>query len=747
MSAGGFDLGDIGDFAGDLLDTAIDVGSDLLDSGLEVLDAAGDWTGGFGDISSLGDLAGGAWETVSNFAGNADFFNANSFGSILNSGIQTVSDFAGSIVPSGGFSGITNSIAGAVSSVTAGLPSISSFVSGPSFSLPGLVNSTVASIAGPIAGFAVPSFSLPGLVNSTVASIAQPITGAISGAIRSVASPISSTIAGITQPVSGIFGSLTGPASTGFGIGTGYGVSTPGFGGSLTGLGFGNTTGYTTGTPSIFGGITNAIAGPVNALLSGISSPAQAQSLPVRGPNNASIDNDPFWANIPTIEITGVGVNLGNVITTDPNRQGAELGFDLEPSQSSARVVGYEAQFDELTQTYSVVETGTGQTIAAGLTEQEATLFAQEQTFADAGENFETEQNNEIENRSPQAVGYEAVLDPLTGKYNVVDVNSGQVIAGGLTEQEAILFAEDQSVIDGGSTPDDESGGPVLLNQDGVNDTAGQDQGLIQQARQQQTVSQQRTNKAQSGDWRVRLRLAPRSTYLYNAPDCGPVLWPLRITDGVIFPYTPKIDTAYKADYEAYPLTHSNYKGYFYKSSYVDGVNIVATFTAQDTAEANYLLAVIHFFRSATKMFYGQDAQRGAPPPLVYLSGLGDFQFKEHPCVISQFNYNLPSDVDYIRAQSANVNGTNLLQKRDRQTIAGNPLSYALQRLATVGLSKGAQDPRPAAPILGINDPTYVPTKMDIQLTLLPMQSRQQVSKQFSLQNFANGNLLKGGFW
>jgi hypothetical protein len=29
----------------------------------------------------------------------------------------------------------------------------------------------------------------------------------------------------------------------------------------------------------------------------------------------------------------------------------------------------------------------------------------------------------------------------------------------------------------------------------------------------------------------------------------------------------------------------------------------------------------------------------------------------------------------------------------------------------------------------------------------LPVQSRQQVSNQFSVKDFANGNLLKGGFW
>jgi hypothetical protein len=66
----------------------------------------------------------------------------------------------------------------------------------------------------------------------------------------------------------------------------------------------------------------------------------------------------------------------------------------------------------------------------------------------------------------------------------------------------------------------------------------------------------------------------------------------------------------YKANYQPYDLTHSNYRGYFYKNSAIDAINLRGTFTAQDTTEANYLLAVIHFFRSVTKMFYGQDAER-----------------------------------------------------------------------------------------------------------------------------------------
>lgn len=264
-------------------------------------------------------------------------------------------------------------------------------------------------------------------------------------------------------------------------------------------------------------------------------------------------------------------------------------------------------------------------------------------------------------------------------------------------------------------------------------------------ARQQQAISAQR-RQINNGDWRVRLRLAPQSKYLYNAPNPG-ILAPLQVTDGVIFPYTPSITTAYKANYSDYVLTHSNYKGYFYQGSHVDAITLNATFTAQNTADANYLLAVITFFKSVTKMFYGQDAERGAPPPLTYLSGLGEYQFNEHPCLVSQFNLNLPAEVDYIRAGSPNQLATNLVNQRPRQEVTTNSLFGGLNRLAAALLTKGAIPNPEAPPSLGLNRPTYVPTKIEIQLTLLPIQSRQQVSKQFSVKEFANGNLIKGGFW
>ena len=247
-------------------------------------------------------------------------------------------------------------------------------------------------------------------------------------------------------------------------------------------------------------------------------------------------------------------------------------------------------------------------------------------------------------------------------------------------------------------------------------------------------------------DWRVMLRLAPSADYLYKAADPG-LLAPLAVTNGVVFPYTPAIITAYKANYSSYDLTHSNYRGYFYQNSYTDAVTLTATFTAQSTSDAAYVLAVIHFFRSVTKMFYGQDAKRGSPPPLVFLSGLGDYQFNNHPCLVSNFNYSLPADVDYISSGSPNNLGLNLQPLQNLFSTTLNTITPTVQRLASAFLPPGAQNALPAPLQSLLNTPTYVPTKMDMVLTLFPVQSRSQVSKQFSLKGFANGNLLKGGFW
>lgn len=343
-------------------------------------------------------------------------------------------------------------------------------------------------------------------------------------------------------------------------------------------------------------------------------------------------------------------------------------------------------------------------------------------------------------------VEYIAQEDPETQTWAVYDLSNGLPVPGrtGLTEQEARLAAEDLNAT-----------GEVQQRPAPVNQTLEQQAEF--EARKNQTLTQAalqaRYKQPGNADWRVRIQLAAQSDYLYNAPDAG-ILKPLKNSNGVVFPYTPNIETSYKANYERYDLTHSNYRGLFYRNSSVDDISVRGTFTAQDSKEAEYLLAVIHFFRSATKMFYGQDANRGAPPPIVYLTGLGDFQFAGHPCVISNFSYSLPSDVDYIRANSFNLYGADTLNQRVQSNGPSRVSADQVRRdlLARVGINAGAVPSKPiqSLPTRTVNNTeraTYVPTKMEINITMIPVQTRDQLSKQFSVKDFANGNLLRGGFW
>ena len=172
----------------------------------------------------------------------------------------------------------------------------------------------------------------------------------------------------------------------------------------------------------------------------------------------------------------------------------------------------------------------------------------------------------------------------------------------------------------------------------------------------------------------------------------GGALTPLRRTDyKVIFPYTPEISLSHSANYMPMNPTHSNYDYLFYQNSSVSEISINGMFTARNAEDADYVLAVQHFFRSITKMFYGNDDIAGLPPIVCRLEGHGDLQFSSVPIVITGFTTSLPSDVDYISAS------------------------------AGVG---------------------RVPTSQTLQITGKPLYSRNRLTNEFSLTKFASGNFL-----
>ena len=221
-----------------------------------------------------------------------------------------------------------------------------------------------------------------------------------------------------------------------------------------------------------------------------------------------------------------------------------------------------------------------------------------------------------------------------------------------------------------------------------------------------------------NADWRVKVSLAKGATYFYKNADENEhgILAPLAATGGVIFPYTPQVSVTHAARYGASQLTHSNYTNYSYEGSEVQTISINGDFTAQNREEAAYVLACIHFFRSATKMWWGQDGLAGTPPPMVFLTGYGKNYFPNVPCVITSFQHTMPQDVDYISA--GNV----------KTVVSQSPNYYEKARKDNVTLGSD----------------TRIPTTSQISIQLQPIYSRKNIYNNFSLDKFAKGELLGG---
>jgi len=222
-----------------------------------------------------------------------------------------------------------------------------------------------------------------------------------------------------------------------------------------------------------------------------------------------------------------------------------------------------------------------------------------------------------------------------------------------------------------------------------------------------------------SEDWRVKVSLAPNSQIFYKSSDPG-IMSRLVETQGAIFPYTPEISVSHTARYAESKLTHSNYASYFYEGSEVSAINVKGDFTVQTVDEGQYLLAVISFFRSCTKMFFGTQAQElaGSPPPVVFLSGYGKYYFPNVPCVMTNFQHTMPADCDYIDVMED-----------------------------TGGIVKQGGQWKSEADFLAAAI-TRVPVISSVSITLQPVYSRKSLHEEFNLDKFASGELLstRGGF-
>ena len=167
---------------------------------------------------------------------------------------------------------------------------------------------------------------------------------------------------------------------------------------------------------------------------------------------------------------------------------------------------------------------------------------------------------------------------------------------------------------------------------------------------------------------------------------------------GILFPYTPTINFAQAVNYMDLTMVHSNTDYAAYTRTPSVGISITGKFTVQNRNEALYALACIHFLRTVSKSYFGESdgAQAGLPPPILTLTGYGNFLFNQLRVILKNHSWTFDDNVDSV----------------------------------VVATDTGV---------------ARLPTLFSISTELTVVQTPQRMRQEFSFQKFASGELMNNG--
>lgn len=206
------------------------------------------------------------------------------------------------------------------------------------------------------------------------------------------------------------------------------------------------------------------------------------------------------------------------------------------------------------------------------------------------------------------------------------------------------------------------------------------------------------SNAVLVSDTDSRVRLKAQTTDVYGSG----IMSILKDTNGLLFPYTPSIQVSQDVNYTQMNMTHSNTDYYSYMNTPNVSISISGKFSVQNQREGKYALAVLHFLRTASKMYFGEtDAaagKAGLPPPILLLSGYGTYIFNNIRVILKGHNYSFEDSVDMV----------------------------------PIALGSGT---------------AKLPALFNISINLTVQQTPSAHRTEFSLDSFRNGSLLERGGW
>jgi hypothetical protein len=227
---------------------------------------------------------------------------------------------------------------------------------------------------------------------------------------------------------------------------------------------------------------------------------------------------------------------------------------------------------------------------------------------------------------------------------------------------------------------------------------------LFNELNQASSPSVKTTGFNEPYDWRARLRPKRGGQdrfYSTQGNFDDYLMRPIKESNGLVWKYTPSVFTSSSANYSSHNGQGMQYPVNSYENSSPSEITVTGDFTANDIYEARYMLAVMTFFKIATKGDFGDIAvakqTAGAPPPVLLFEYLGDHGYNKVPVVVTNYILTLPNDVDYVPVE---VQGTT----------------------------------------------TFVPTIANIVCSLTPQYTPSKVRRRFDVGAIANGEAYKDGF-
>jgi len=195
--------------------------------------------------------------------------------------------------------------------------------------------------------------------------------------------------------------------------------------------------------------------------------------------------------------------------------------------------------------------------------------------------------------------------------------------------------------------------------------------------------------------------------------DTSHALFPIFLTNGLVFPYNPTISEGISVKYDAVELTHANESFHVYRATDNVRINISNSVWTCDTFDnAVYAMSALHFFRTYSQMDFGA-GRSGRPPSPMWFSAYGNYAFHRVPVLLEKADWTFPNDVDYVGIPEFGSN------------------EYAERKLK---FERDATNPY-----------TWMPMKFEISSISLVVQHSPRFWTTWNLDDFRSGRMVQQG--